>query len=109
MACKGAILLSVRAPVGDLNIANENCCIGRGLAALNNKLDCNSYLYYLMKKLNPVFDVFNSNGTTFGAITKDFLYDISFVLPSETIVKRFQEKVGALDKKLIIIVLKTNS
>lgn len=30
--------MSVRAPVGTLNIANQNCCIGRGLAALNLKL-----------------------------------------------------------------------
>ena len=37
MAKKGDILLSVRAPVGDMNIANNDCCIGRGLAALNSK------------------------------------------------------------------------
>ena len=34
---KGDILLSVRAPVGDMNIANADCCIGRGLAVLNSK------------------------------------------------------------------------
>tara|TARA_R110001599_G_scaffold295348_3_gene499517 strand:+ start:5515 stop:6441 length:927 start_codon:yes stop_codon:yes gene_type:complete len=36
LAKKGDILLSVRAPVGDMNIANNDCCIGRGLAALNS-------------------------------------------------------------------------
>ncbi|MEY3761271.1 MAG: hypothetical protein RIR39_2762, partial [Pseudomonadota bacterium] len=39
-AKEGDILLSVRAPVGTLNIAKENCCIGRGLAALNSKDNC---------------------------------------------------------------------
>ena len=34
IAPKGSILISVRAPVGDLNIANQDYCIGRGLAAI---------------------------------------------------------------------------
>ena len=41
MAVTGDVLLSVRAPVGDMNIANENCCIGRGLAAIHAKNDSN--------------------------------------------------------------------
>jgi len=44
-AKEGDILLSVRAPVGTLNIAKDNCCIGRGLAALNSKDNCISYLF----------------------------------------------------------------
>lgn len=37
-AKKGDILMSVRAPVGAVNIANNDCCIGRGLSALNSKI-----------------------------------------------------------------------
>src|SRR5690606_21499018 len=62
----GDILLSVRAPVGTLNIANENCCIGRGLSALNSKDGFNSYLLYLMSNFKKRFDNVNSVGTTFG-------------------------------------------
>ncbi len=97
MANKGEILLSVRAPVGDINIANENCCIGRGLSALSSKDGYNSYLYYLMLKLKSVFDIFNSSGTTFGAITKDFLYEIKIVSPSNEIIERFEGVVKAFD------------
>mgnify|MGYP000823020086 CR=1 FL=1 len=35
MAKAGDVLMSVRAPVGDLNLAYEDCCIGRGLAAIH--------------------------------------------------------------------------
>ena len=44
-AKEGDILLSVRAPVGTLNIAKEDCCVGRGLAALNSKDNCIAYLF----------------------------------------------------------------
>ena len=40
---KGDILLSVRAPVGDLNIATQKCCIGRGLASIRSKFNHSSF------------------------------------------------------------------
>lgn len=46
-AKKGDILMSVRAPVGSINIANNDCCIGRGLSAINSKLGSISHLYYI--------------------------------------------------------------
>lgn len=73
------ILLSVRAPVGELNITLTKCCIGRGVASLRSKQ--NIYLYYLLKSLFPAFDVYNNNGTTFGAIKKDTLGEMRVCLP----------------------------
>ena len=55
-AKKGDILMSVRAPVGAVNIANNDCCIGRGLSALNSKIGSTTHLYYIWKiqcKLPP--------------------------------------------------------
>src|SRR5690606_6199065 len=60
MAKKGDILLSVRAPVGDMNIANTDCCIGRGLAALNSKTGSDGFLFYVMKYFKQIFDRRNS-------------------------------------------------
>ena len=45
---KGSILISVRAPVGDVNIANRHCCIGRGLAAIKYN-PCPRFIYYFLK------------------------------------------------------------
>lgn len=67
----GDILMSVRAPVGTLNIAMEDCCIGRGLAALNSKFGSQLHLLYTLSGFKQLFDVMDGNGTTFGSITKD--------------------------------------
>ena len=48
----GDILLSVRAPVGKINFADKQCCIGRGLATLNSKIGSITYLYYILKNQN---------------------------------------------------------
>ena len=51
----GYILLSVRAPVGAMNIAMKDCCIGRGLAAIRGKYCCNSFIEITLKKFATVF------------------------------------------------------
>ncbi len=90
-AKEGDILLSVRAPVGTLNIAKETCCIGRGLAALNSKDACIAYLFGVMINLKQIFDRRNVDGTTFGSITKDDLYSLKVVRPSKEILKLYHE------------------
>lgn len=99
-AKKGDILLSVRAPVGDLNFAMEDCCIGRGLAALSNKLGSQMHLYYVLNGHRHIFDVMNDNGTTFGAITKDILFDINVVIPTKDIVQKFERMTGAIESQI---------
>jgi len=49
IANEGDVLLSVRAPVGDVNVAVESCCIGRGVAALLARNSSKEYLYYLIR------------------------------------------------------------
>lgn len=89
----GDILLSVRAPVGTLNIADNDCCIGRGLAALNSKSGFNSYLYYVMEYFKQIFDNRNNAGTTFGSITKDDLFSLKLVYPKDDILKKYNQSV----------------
>jgi type I restriction enzyme S subunit len=93
IAAQSDILLSVRAPVGTMNTAYEKCCIGRGLAALNSKLGASMYLHCLLKGMKPFFDVINGNGTTFGALTKDTLFNAFVVVPDDHIVNAFESSV----------------
>ena len=76
------ILISVRAPIGALNIANCECCIGRGLAALtvNNDICTREYLWYA---LSSKIDELNSKGTgsTFKAVNKSTLSETEIPLP----------------------------
>lgn len=88
-AKKGDILLSVRAPVGDMNIAPFDCCIGRGVASLNSKTGSDGFLFYVMKYFEKVFNRRNSEGTTFGSITKDDLHTLQVVVPSDEILAKF--------------------
>ena len=89
-AKKGDILMSVRAPVGAVNIANTECCIGRGLSAINSKIGSITYIYYVIHYLKVRFDNLNAAGTTFGAITKDELFGLSVVIPSQEIIDSFE-------------------
>ena len=67
------ILLSVRAPVGDINIALKKCCIGRGLAALKHKNGSVSYSFFVLKELRKHFENFNTEGTVFGSLNQKTL------------------------------------
>ena len=70
------ILISVRAPVGDLNINNEQSCIGRGLAAITCKPDVDMmYLYYHLKYLKPQLRHI-STGSTFESINRSQLENL---------------------------------
>lgn len=70
------ILISVRAPVGDLNINNEQSCIGRGLAAITCKSDVDMmYLYYHLKYLKPQLRQI-STGSTFESINRSQLENL---------------------------------
>jgi type I restriction enzyme S subunit len=100
MAKKGDILLSVRAPVGDMNIANTDCCIGRGLAALNSKTGFDGFLFYVMKYFKQIFDRRNSEGTTFGSITKDDLYSLTLACPTPDLLQKYDEVVTNYNKMI---------
>ena len=50
IVAKNDILISVRAPVGALNLANEKSCIGRGLAGIRSDRKINfQFLYYFLQ------------------------------------------------------------
>ena len=98
----GDILLSVRAPVGTFNVAKEDCCIGRGLSALNSRDNFSSFLLYQMSYFKKKFDNINSVGTTFGSITKDDLHSLILCYPTSTILRQFEEIVSTFDKKIFI-------
>lgn len=96
-ALKNDILISVRAPVGDLNIATEDCSIGRGVGALRSKIECNSHLFYLLQKFKSQFDISDGEGTIFGSINKDDLHNMQLIY-SENTIKKFEIIGTPIDK-----------
>lgn len=99
-AKEGDVLMSVRAPVGDLNIAVGDCCIGRGLASLRSLIGCNSFLFYLMQSVRKEFDISNDEGTIFGSITKDGLNETQIIISSDNEIRSFEEKISVIDENI---------
>ena len=95
------LLLSVRAPIGKINIAKTSCCIGRGLCAITPKRDIilQKYLYYILKYKE---DEFNSKGTgsTFKAINKKQILETMLLLPNIDIQKNIILKLENCEKLL---------
>ena len=103
LAKKGDILMSVRAPVGAVNIANNDCCIGRGLAALNSKIGSITHLYFIIRDLKTAFDNKNAVGTTFGSITKDELFSLPVVVPDASVIERFESMCSPIFGRQMVI------
>ena len=98
LADKFDVLVSVRAPVGDINLASEICCIGRGLAAVKSKNK--SYAFYKLKFLKSKFDLFEGEGTVFGSINKDSFNNIEVVIPPLKTIIEFEVLVQIIDDKI---------
>lgn len=102
IAQKDEVLLSVRAPVGDLNIAIGKVCIGRGLCSISMKNNQNEYLYYLLKH-NMKKIISSETGTTFGSINKSIIENtkvITTVCISEQ--KNISSILSSFDNKIEI-------
>ena len=97
----GDILISVRAPIGAMNMAVERCCIGRGLAALTPiRSKCSrQFLYYaLQSKVDTL--IAQGTGSTFKAISKKVL--AATCIPAYSTVEQEQiaETIGRVDNAI---------
>jgi type I restriction enzyme S subunit len=100
LANEGDTLVSVRAPVGDINMASEACCIGRGVAAVRHNSGAKCFTYHAVENLRPHFEKFDAEGTVFGSINKDGFEKIPFVTPTKKIVASFEKLSGPLDEEI---------
>ena len=99
-AKKGDVLLSVRAPVGDTNIAHEDCAVGRGLAALRSRNDARSFPLYALRSQTDEFASFQGEGTLFGAINGPALRGLRLIIPPAPIMVAFEKLAGPWDSMI---------
>lgn len=99
----GDILISVRAPIGAVNIANVSCCIGRGLASIKGNNRVNQSFIYQALVANRDKLVSQGTGSTFKSIGKVALNDLPIPVPplpeQERIVSELDLISGVIDKK----------
>ena len=104
-----SVLLSVRAPVGDINIATQRCCIGRGVASIKSKTDDNAYMYCCLKELRPQLDQYNGEGTVFGSINRKELEGLSLCVPKEEVITLFNNSILGMDKQMLNLFQQTQN
>lgn len=109
------ILMAVRAPVGPVNLANEEACIGRGLAAIRSKGENDfRYIYFFLKNNQDLVSQY-STGSTFKSISKRDIEQIKINIPKdpidqkriaqvltdcETLISKRKESITLLDELL---------
>ncbi len=97
IAKKFETLISVRAPVGDINMAEIECCIGRGLGSISHPMNYFSYTYYKMLSIQDVLKSYDNEGTVFGSINKETLGNIKCIIPFIDLVQRFNNLIEEKD------------
>lgn len=95
IAESGDILMSVRAPVGELNIANEKCCIGRGIVSIRTSSERRQFLYYY---LTMIKNKWVKEKTTFEGIKSEHIYKKKILMPPIEEQKAIINIISAIDK-----------
>lgn len=109
LAKAGDTLVSVRAPVGDINMAGEDCAIGRGVAAARHKTGGRSYTYQFMRSLEEAFVRFEAEGTVFGSMSKGDFRAIPCIVPPGSVVASFEAMLGSLDDRLEVAAVESDT
>ena len=100
IAQAGDTLVSVRAPVGDINMAWDRCCIGRGVAALRHKSGSMSFTYYSTRTIQTALGNYEDTGTVFGAVNKSQFEALRVIEPDSSIVDAFDSCARPLDARI---------
>ncbi len=99
----GTVLLTSRAPVGNIAITKKPLCTNQGFKSFIPKEGINKlYLYFALKQIIPSIQK-QSHGNTFTEITKELVQDFQIPVPSTEdeqikIAKEFERKTDEIEK-----------
>ena len=98
-AIAGDIIMSVRAPVGDLNYTPVDMCLGRGVCSIRMKNGNQDYLFYLLK--NNVQQLINKeSGTVFGSVNRNDIAGLELEIVEENKQSRIARMLSMIDDKI---------
>jgi len=98
----GDTLISVRAPVGDRNMANQECCIGRGVASIRHKTGAKSFTYAFIGHIEKSLSNSGSDGTVFSSINKNELSAVNFIAPNLDLLTQYENLIRSMDQRIEI-------
>ncbi|RHA99627.1 restriction endonuclease subunit S [Coprobacillus sp. AM42-12AC] len=100
IAKSGDVIMSVRAPVGDINITPIDVCLGRGVCGIRMKNGNQDFLYYLLKYYMPQL-INRQSGTVFGSVNKNDINHLEINVPQDfTTQKKIANYLLMLDEKI---------
>jgi type I restriction enzyme S subunit len=102
-------LISVRAPVGDINMAADVCCIGRGLGSISHAKKLYTYTYYKILSIQAELKSYDNEGTVFGSINKETLGNIKTIIPPILLCEKFEDLFKEIDSKIYNLDLETQN
>ena len=102
IAKAGDTLISVRAPVGDRNMARQECCLGRGVASIKHKSGARSFTFSFVGHIEKNLSESGSSGTVFSSINKNELSAVKFVAPNLKLLEAFESRAETLDQQVEI-------
>jgi len=108
-AMAGDVIMSVRAPVGDLNITPVDMCLGRGVCSIRAKNGCQDFIFYLLKYfMNQLLE--KESGTVFGSVNKADIIGLDVIIPeSNATQKKIARYLASIDNKIEINNKKNNN
>ena len=100
IAKSGDVIMSVRAPVGDINVTPIDVCLGRGVCGIRMKNGNQDFLYYLLKYYMPQL-INKQSGTVFGSVNKNDINHLEINVPQDfTTQKKIANYLLMLDEKI---------
>lgn len=96
MVPKGTVVMSSRAPIGLLSIAQCDLCTNQGFKNMvPNDMTDSKYLYYTIQQHIPQIQNLGT-GTTFKEVSKDELGRFAILYPPKKLIAAFEEKVASI-------------
>ena len=99
LASAGDVVMSVRAPVGDLNITPVNMCLGRGVCAIRMKNNNQEYLFYLLRHYMPQL-LKKESGTVFGSVNRNDIGGLIVNIHEEKDQVKIAKFLAQIDEKI---------
>lgn len=96
----GDVIMSVRAPVGDINITPIDMCLGRGVCSLRMKNGNQEFLFYMMKYYIPYL-LKKESGTVFGSVNRNDINGLEVDIPEDVQTqKKIARYLEMIDDKI---------
>lgn len=94
------VLLSVRAPVGQVNFSSERTCIGRGLASVRSRDGRPNTLFHLLRAAPEIWEPYEAEGTIFGSINKAQLEAIEVPSIAVAVAEELESRLAAIEARI---------